>query len=81
MLALKAIRAGISLIGCGEVCQIAQYATLEEVLGTSKFDALFAADSPTPFDDRIQPTKESDFQSEEEVFDGGKSFLFSNAAR
>ena len=46
--ALHAIEDGLSLFGCAEVCQIAQYAAIEDVLGTSKFNALFAADSSTP---------------------------------
>lgn len=45
---LKAMREGITLLGCAEVCQIAQYAAIEDVLGTSKFNALFASTSSTP---------------------------------
>ncbi len=46
--ALAAIRQGLSFIGCGETCQIGFYEAIREVLGTEKFDMLFAADSPTP---------------------------------
>jgi len=45
---LKAIRDGLSLIGCGEICQIAYYEALKSELGEDKFDVLFAADSKTP---------------------------------
>lgn len=45
---LKAIRDGLSLIGCGEICQIAYYEALKSELGEEKFDLLFAADSKTP---------------------------------
>lgn len=45
---LKAIRTGLSLLGVGEVCQIAYYTALQELLGTEKFDLLFAQNSPTP---------------------------------
>jgi hypothetical protein len=46
--ALETIRKGLTLTGCGEVCQIAHYEALLSVLGKEKFNALFAADSPTP---------------------------------
>ncbi len=46
--ALHAMKNGLSLLGCGEVCQIAQYAAVEDVLGVEKFNALFSSDSPTP---------------------------------
>ena len=46
--ALNAMKNGLSLLGCGEVCQIAQYAALEDILGVDKFNALFASDTPTP---------------------------------
>lgn len=46
--ALDAMKNGLSLLGCGEVCQIAQYGALQDVLGTEKFNALFASNSPTP---------------------------------
>lgn len=46
--ALKAMRTGIRLIGCGEAVQIAYYEGIQEILGTEKFDMLFAADSSTP---------------------------------
>jgi hypothetical protein len=41
--ALKAMREGLSILGCVEACQIAQYAALEDVLGTEKFNYLFRA--------------------------------------
>lgn len=46
--ALKALREGLSLVGCAEVCQIAQYGAIEDILGTEKFNMLFAANSQTP---------------------------------
>jgi hypothetical protein len=46
--ALKNLQAGLSVLGCGETCQVAQYTAILDVLGPEKFDALFAADSPTP---------------------------------
>lgn len=46
---LESIRKGVSIIGCGEVCQIACYETIRNELGDDKFNALFAADSETPF--------------------------------
>lgn len=45
---LKALRTGLTLLGCGEACQLAQYEALNEILGDDKFNALFAADSSTP---------------------------------
>lgn len=47
--ALKAAVEGPSIILCGVVCQIARMLAVQEVLGTEKFDALFASNSPTPF--------------------------------
>ena len=44
--ALAAIRQGLSLLSCGETCQIGFYEAIRGVLGTEKFDMLFAADSP-----------------------------------
>ena len=44
--AITAAKQGISVVGCGEVCQIAQYAALLSVLGP-KTDSLFAAASKT----------------------------------
>ncbi len=44
--AITAAKEGISAVGCGEVCQIAQYAALLSVLGP-KTDSLFAAASKT----------------------------------
>lgn len=46
--ALKALRTGLTFLGCGEACQLAQYETLNEFLGDDKFNTLFAADSATP---------------------------------
>lgn len=46
--ALDDIRQGLSFIGCGETCQIAYYEAVKDVLGTEKFDILFAANSSTP---------------------------------
>ena len=46
--ALDAMRQGLSFIGSGEICQIAHYEAIKDVLGTEKFDLLFAADSSTP---------------------------------
>ena len=46
--ALNAIFNNPSLLGCGEACQIAQYFAVQEMLGASKFNALFSKDSETP---------------------------------
>jgi hypothetical protein len=46
--ALRVMKEGLSFIGCGEVCQVAQYSAILDVLGTEKFNALFASDSSTP---------------------------------
>lgn len=46
--ALEAMRQGISFIGCGEVCQIAYYEAIKQVLKTEKFNMLFSANSSTP---------------------------------
>jgi hypothetical protein len=46
--ALQAFRKGPTFTACGEVCQLAYYEAIKEVLGTEKFNKLFAADSPTP---------------------------------
>lgn len=46
--ALNAIKEGLTLLGCGETCQIAQYIAIKDVWGTSKFDALFASNTKTP---------------------------------
>jgi hypothetical protein len=46
--ALAAIRKGLTFMGCGEVCQIGYYEALLSIFGIEKFNALFAADSPTP---------------------------------
>ena len=47
--ALREISGGaLSLLGCGEFCQIPQYQSLESIWGTEKFNHVFAADSDTP---------------------------------
>jgi hypothetical protein len=46
--ALKAVREGPSLILCGVICQIARLLAVQEILGTEKFDILFASNSSTP---------------------------------
>ena len=46
--ALVSLREKISLLGCGETCQISYYEAIRKVLGDDKFNKLFAADSPTP---------------------------------
>lgn len=46
--ALKAIREGLSILGCGETCQIAQWTAVQDILGDQKFNALFAAGTKTP---------------------------------
>ncbi|MBA3815285.1 MAG: hypothetical protein H0X29_01965 [Parachlamydiaceae bacterium] len=46
--ALQSIRKDLSLIGCGEVCQLAQYEAVLEIIGPEKFKCLFSADSSTP---------------------------------
>jgi hypothetical protein len=46
--ALKALREGPTLLGCGEAIGIAQYMALEKVLGSKKFNVLFSSSSPTP---------------------------------
>lgn len=45
--ALKAIKEGPAMLGCGQVCFISYYEALLEVLGKEKFDALFVAGTPT----------------------------------
>jgi hypothetical protein len=47
--ALDAIRKGISFIGCGEACQIAYYEGIKTLFGEEKFNALFSANSKSPF--------------------------------
>lgn len=39
--AVQALRKGLAFLGCGEVCQVAQYAALIHVLTKEKFDAIF----------------------------------------
>ena len=47
--ALESITEGLSLLGCGEITQLSQYAAIRKVLGDKKFNALFAAETETPF--------------------------------
>lgn len=46
--ALDAMRHGLALMGCGEVCFLSLYITLRDLLGQDKFDRLFSAQSNTP---------------------------------
>lgn len=46
--ALEKLENGLSILGCGETCQVAQYKAILDVLGAEKFDALFAAEGSTP---------------------------------
>lgn len=46
--ALNAIKIGPSLLDCGSVCQIAYYSAVEKVLGSERFNALFARGTGTP---------------------------------
>jgi hypothetical protein len=46
--AIKALKIGLTFLGCGEACQLTHYEMLLEILGTDKFNALFAAGSDTP---------------------------------
>lgn len=46
--ALNAAKRGLSVSACGEVCFIASYFAIREILGTDKFNAIFASDSKTP---------------------------------
>lgn len=46
--ALQSVRKELSLIGCGEVCQLAQYEAILDIIGVEKFKTLFSADSSTP---------------------------------
>jgi hypothetical protein len=46
--ALQSVLKGLSLIGCGEVCQLAQYAAILDIIGAEKFRVLFSASSATP---------------------------------
>lgn len=45
---LEAVIKGVSLIYCGEVCDLAIFKAIQMELGIEKFDALFASDSATP---------------------------------
>jgi hypothetical protein len=45
--ALKAIRRGVSFIGCGEVCQIGVYEAVRDVIGDPKFNAIFGEKTST----------------------------------
>src|ERR1700722_7978865 len=46
--AVHAMKKGLSLIGCGEACQLAQYLAIEDVWKPEKFNFLLSADSTTP---------------------------------
>lgn len=46
--ALASLRQKTSIIGCGEVCQIAYYEAMRHLFGDEKFNALFSGDSTTP---------------------------------
>lgn len=46
--ALESIQNSICLIGCGTARDIAVYRTLQDLLGKTRFDLLFASDSSTP---------------------------------
>ncbi len=46
---LKAFRSELTLTACGEICQIAQYEGIKAVWGEKKFNAIFSAQSKTPF--------------------------------
>ncbi|MBA3603438.1 MAG: hypothetical protein H0W50_07310 [Parachlamydiaceae bacterium] len=47
--ALKSVHKGVSLIGCGEACDIAYYEAILSYLGEEKFNALLAKDQAVPF--------------------------------
>jgi hypothetical protein len=57
--ALEALQTRLTLIGCGEVCQVAYYKAFQHVLGKEKFDAIFAASSSTPLQIGFKNTKDS----------------------
>jgi hypothetical protein len=46
--ALESIQNSFCLIGCGTARDVAVYRTLQDLLGKTKFDLLFASDSSTP---------------------------------
>ncbi len=80
---LQAIREGLSLIGCGETCQIAYYEALKCELGEAKFNAIFAADSETPltisWDSYGNPLLPLLFATESpQRFDKGQIVYFNN---
>lgn len=59
--ALTALRKGLTFLACGEACLISYYEAIRTVLEKEKFDAIFAADSPTPFrirDNDANPIKQ-----------------------
>lgn len=45
---LDALRKGVTLLGCGETCQIAYYTAVRAVLGNEKFDHLFGLKAKWP---------------------------------
>lgn len=54
--ALKALREGITFLGCGEVCLVSYYEALKKVLGEDKFDAIFASNAtPLRISADLQP--------------------------
>ncbi len=60
--ALKAAKAGLSILDCGAVCQLARYDALLKILGEGKFDRLFGKDHGQPInttfqDDESQPLR------------------------
>ena len=48
--ALRAIETGVSLVGCGEICQVGYFKAIQDFLSEEKFDAIFSSDSPTPLE-------------------------------
>ena len=77
------MRHGLSFIGCGETVQIAFYEALRDVLGTEKFDILFAANSSTPltfqFNDIDNPINRLlEYSAPPKEFVKGRSYQFEN---
>lgn len=46
--AIKALHSGLSFLGCGEACQISYLEAILELIGSKKFDVLFASESLQP---------------------------------
>lgn len=46
--ALQSVRTHLSLLGCGEVCQVVHYEAILAVIGPEKFRELISSDSTTP---------------------------------